>query len=315
MSQTERILFIDRQLRNTGSLTLKDVVNEFEVSERQVKRDIEYMRDRFEAPIEWNSKNRTYVYAKSFEHLKFADQHLILSYLVMQSMLKNASYFPAVSNELLQNLKSQIPKEYLEICDKILYQVPAAESLEPEFFTRICSALREKNCLELTYVNSKNEESVRQIEPCNLINYGGNWYVIAFDHKRNELRTFNVARIKKLLPAKTKFLDHGADFKNKVQTYLNSGFGIFLGEKTQTVKIEFSKKAVQIVKNQIWHPKQTMRELHKNGALFLELSFPAANLTEVLSSILKFGSNARPLEPVELVTLWKTEIKNMFSNI
>ncbi len=315
MSQTERILFIDRQLRNTGSLTLKDVVNEFEVSERQVKRDIEYMRDRFEAPIEWNSRNRAYIYAKTFEQLKFADQHLILSYLTMQSMLKNANYFPAVSDELLQNLKAQIPKEYLEICDKILYQVPTAESLEPQFFTGICSSLREKVCLELTYVNTKNEESVRKIEPCNLINYGGNWYVVAFDHKRNELRTFNVARIKKLSSTKIKFLDHGPDFNNKLKAYLDSGFGIFLGEKTLTVKIEFSKKAVQIVRTQLWHPKQSMREWQKDGSAFLELSFPAANLTEVLSNVLKFGSNARPLEPPELVLLWQSEIKNMFSNI
>ena len=115
MSQTERILFIDRKLRSCGNFTVKEVADYFEVSERQVKRDIEYMRDRFKAPIEWNFKEKKYIYASSFERLKFADQHLILAYLSMQSMLKNANYFPAVSSELLQNLKSQIPKDYLKV--------------------------------------------------------------------------------------------------------------------------------------------------------------------------------------------------------
>ena len=51
MSQTERILYIDRNLRTDRYLTVQDVADYFEVSTRQVKRDIEYLRDRFNAPI------------------------------------------------------------------------------------------------------------------------------------------------------------------------------------------------------------------------------------------------------------------------
>ena len=47
MSQTERILYIDRNLRTDRYLTVQDVADYFEVSTRQVKRDIEYLRDRF----------------------------------------------------------------------------------------------------------------------------------------------------------------------------------------------------------------------------------------------------------------------------
>ena len=315
MSQTERILFIDRCLRNSGTFTIKQVCGKFEVSERQVKRDIEYMRDRFEAPIEWNAAKRAYVYAQTFEQLKFADQHLILAYLSMQSMLKNANYFPAVSSELLEGLKKQIPKEYLGICDKILYQVSTAENLDPFFFTEICSSLREKLCLDVVYTNSKNQETNRTIEPCNLINYGGNWYVVAFDYLRSALRTFNVARIKKLSLTKKAFMQHEADFEEKLKTHIDSGFGIFFGEKTQTVKIRFTAFAVQIVRTQLWHPKQTVTEGEKDGEAFIDLSFPAAKMTEAHSKILSFGKNAVPLEPPELVEMWKTKIREMYSII
>lgn len=314
MSQTERILFIDRKLRSCGNFTVKEVADYFEVSERQVKRDIEYMRDRFEAPIEWNFKEKKYIYASSFERLKFADQHLILAYLSMQSMLKNANYFPAVSSELLQNLKSQIPKDYLKVCGRILYEIPAAESLEPEIFTGICGAMRDLLCLELVYTNTKNELSERIFEPCNLINYGGNWYVVGFDYLRNEIRTFNVARIKKLSLTKKSFEKHGDDFEQKLKNYIENGFGIFLGEKTENVKIRFYGKAVQIVKTQKWHPKQVMSEnFGGEGGKedFLELNFPAADMTEVLSKILSFGKNAVPLESQNLVDLWKAEIRKM----
>ena len=313
MSQTERILYIDRALRTSGIVTVQDVADEFEVSTRQVKRDIEYMRDRFEAPVVWKPSKHAYVYGESFKRLEFADQHLVLAYLSMQSMLKNASYFPAVSDELLASFTSQIPKDYLEICDKILYQVPAADSLDPQFFAGICGALRNKLCLEITYKNAKNEESVRKIEPYNLINYGGNWYVVCFDYLRKELRTFHVSRISRMNLTKDSFEDHGKDFAEKVKAHMESGFGIFLGEKTKTVKIQFTGRAAIIVRTQQWHPKQQILNASKNeeNGDAVILSFPAAELTEVLAKILSYGPDAVPLEPPELVKMWEESVEQL----
>lgn len=313
MSQTERILFIDRSLRTTGRFTIADVADKFEVSSRQVKRDIEYMRDRFEAPILWNAAIHAYEYGESFKRLEFADQHLVLAYLSMQSMLKNANYFPAVSEELLASFTSQIPKDYLSVCDKIFYQVPAADSLDPQFFAGICCALRDKVCLEISYTNTKKEETIRKIEPYNLINYAGNWYVVCWDHLREELRTFHVSRIKRLMVLKDSFLDHGPDFAEKLKAHTSSGFGIFLGDKTKTVRIEFSGRAANIVRTQKWHPRQEISELENVDKIIL--TFPAADMTEVLSKVMSFGVNAVPLEPAELVDLWKNQVEQLSSLI
>jgi len=46
MSQFERIAHIDRLLREQGSVRTDEVAERFEVSARQVKRDIEHLRDR-----------------------------------------------------------------------------------------------------------------------------------------------------------------------------------------------------------------------------------------------------------------------------
>ncbi len=312
MSQTERILYIDRKLRTTGSFTVNDVVKEFEVSIRQVKRDIEYMRDRFEAPIEWNPGRHAYIYAESFKRLEFADQHLILAYLSMQSMLKNASYFPAVSEELLTSFTSQIPKDYLGVCDKILYQVSAADSLDPQYFAAICGALRDKVCLEIVYLNTKGEESLRTVEPYNLINYAGNWYVICFDRLRKNFRTFNVSRIKKLTMTKDPLENHGKDFVSKLEEYTGNGFGIFLGMETKTVKVKFTGSAAMIVRTQKWHPKQEVTEQkNPDGTEVIEMAFPAADFREVLSKVMSYGPEAVPLEPQELVEMWNKKVEQM----
>ena len=310
MSQMERILYIDRTLRNSGSITVQKVAEKYEVSTRQVKRDIEYMRDRFEAPIQWVGAERHYVYSESFKSLEFADQHLVLAYLSIQSLLQNSNYFPAISEQILTSFTSQIPSEYIEASKKIKYQVPAADSLDPEFFAGICLSLKNKVCLEIEYLNTRNESKERRIEPFNLINYAGNWYIIAWDHLRQGLRTFHASRIQKLAVTNVPFADHGKNIDSEVEKYIASGYGIFLGDKTQTVKIKFTGKAAQIVRTQTWHPSQ-QRIQNENGDV--ELSFEAANLTEVLSKVLSFGSYATPLEPKELVELWNDEIKKLSS--
>ncbi len=306
----ERILYIDRTLRNSGSITVQKVADEYEVSTRQVKRDIEYMRDRFEAPIEWVRAKHHYIYSERFKSLEFADQHLVLAYLSIQSLLQNANYFPAISEQLLASFTSQIPSEYIEASKKIKYQVPAADSLDPEVFAGICLSLKNKVCLAIEYLNTKNESKERRIEPFNLINYAGNWYIIAWDHLRQGLRTFHASRIKKLSVTNNPFLDHGKNIDAEVDKFIQSGYGIFLGDKTRTVKIRFTGKAAQIVRTQTWHPSQK-RIQNENGEV--ELSFEAANLTEVLSKVLSFGSSATPLAPEELVDLWKDEIKKLSS--
>lgn len=313
MSQTERILFIDRKLRNTGYFTADEVAREFEVSTRQVKRDIEYMRERFEAPVLWVRREKHYVYEKPFKHLEFADQHLVLSYLSVQSMLKNASYFPAVSDELLNSFKSLIPKEFAGVCDRIFYQLPSTDVLKPEFFTMICSALKQKRCLEIVYLNTKNEESSRKVEPFYLINYGGSWYVICFDYLRRDIRTFHVSRMKKMILSDEPVQNRGEEFQKKIEKYRESGFGIFYGEKTLSVKIEFTGEAAGIVRTQVWHENQILEAAENAGcsAEKVVLTFPAANLTEVLSKTLGFGSYAKPLEPPELVEKWKSEIQKL----
>ncbi|MCX7026707.1 MAG: WYL domain-containing protein, partial [Spirochaetes bacterium] len=69
MSQTERIFHIDREIREKGGASVVEVATRFEVCERQVKRDIEYMRDRLDAPIFWSAARRRYEYSEPWDSL------------------------------------------------------------------------------------------------------------------------------------------------------------------------------------------------------------------------------------------------------
>src|SRR5688572_5522809 len=54
LDRTERFYKIDHMIRERGTVSTRDFLRELEVSLATFKRDIEYMKDRHHAPIEWD---------------------------------------------------------------------------------------------------------------------------------------------------------------------------------------------------------------------------------------------------------------------
>ena len=118
MSQTERILYLDRKMRLDGRVTVAQAAEKFEVSTRQIKRDIEYLRDRFEAPLIYDSEIKAYRYEQKFNDLQFADQNLITSYLALQSISKNHDLMPVYAENMLTTIKAEVPGDYGDIAER-----------------------------------------------------------------------------------------------------------------------------------------------------------------------------------------------------
>ncbi len=317
MSQSERIFYIDRKLRLDGRVTVQKVSDYFEVSTRQVKRDIEYLRDRFAAPILWDSSIKAYRYEESFEDLAFADQNLVLSYVIMKSMLENEHYIPIYSDDLLKKISGDVPSDYREVCEKIRYEMPHVEKMNGEFFIAVVDSIREKKCLEIEYENVKGVNSKRIIECERLINYGATWYLLCWDRMRESFRTFHISRIKNIHITHDSFTNHAKrpggikQYKADLEDFLTSSFGIFKSGQTQNARVQFSGRAARIVQTQSWHPSQKLTLLGDEQNPVVDLEFPASDFTEVVSKLLSFGAMAKPMNPPELVELWKEEVKKL----
>ena len=311
MSQTERILFIDRRIRLNGKTTIFETAKKFEVSVRQVKRDIEYLRDRLQAPIIYDRKIKGYIYETEFHSLEFADQSLMLFYVMIKSLAENHHYIPIYSNEILKQLESGIPEEYREVCERVSYQFPKADVMAPEYFATICEAVKSRKCLEITYINVNQETSRRVVEPELLINYDGSWYMICYDRTHEGIRTFHISRITAISATNEKFIKHPKEYKEELQSIVSGSFGIFKGKSVSNVKIRFYDAAARIVESQTWHRDQKFRWIGKDKHV-AELSFPVANFTEVLGKTLSYGSLAEPVQPKKFVDMWKEEIKKLY---
>jgi len=80
---------------------------------------------------------------------------------------------------------------------------PAADgpTVDPAHLTVIAAACRDREVLRFAYRGRQGEETRREAEPHALVNLGRRWYLVAWDRRREDWRTFRVDRLSR--PAAT----------------------------------------------------------------------------------------------------------------
>jgi predicted DNA-binding transcriptional regulator YafY len=170
-----------------------------------------------------------------------------------------------------------------------------ARSVEPKHFQIVCSAALTRKRLRLTYYNhSTGEETQRIVSPQRLIYYKANWYLDAWCHLRNALRSFAVdaIRVATILPASTRDVSNAV-----VDVHLGGGYGIYAGDPRNTAVLRFTPEAARWVAREQWHPHQ-VQKLHPDGSLILEI--PYSQDHELMMDILRYGDRVEVLKPPSL---------------
>lgn len=326
MSQTERIFHIDRAIREDGGITIHEIAGHFEISPRQAKRDIEYMRDRLEAPIVWSQERLRYEYSSTWESLRAADEKSLFAFAFLSSILTKYSYVPIVSEDIIAILREKIGGRYSGIADKVRYELPDLESIDGEVAYALCEALAGKSWLCIGYIDAKGGRSERSIVPARLLNYAGKWYCVALDSRSGELRTFSVARIdagekgsatqqalRDTLPESAKGGRPSLPSEAEIDRYVSSSYGIFKGEPIGLATLRFYGGAARAVRDQVWHRDQTLMPVSeaRDDAQAIDLSLPVHDWTELLGRALRCGANCEVLSPSEFRARWIEEIGRM----
>ncbi len=317
MNQLERFHKIEDLLRSRTVVSKEDFLRELEVSPATFKRDLEAMRDRFNAPIEYDRDNNGY---------RFTDKSATGPRYELPGLWFNASEVHALltMQELLKGLDPGILAPHVEplmvrlnailaphaqsashgqgeqpsldeIRKRIRIVRMAARGMKLEFFELAATATLRRQRLAFTFWSrNSNETTDRTVSPQRLVFYRGNWYLDAWCHLRHEIRSFALDGIRtaKLLPDKAKNIPE-ADLDD----YLASAFGIFAGKPKGWAKLRFSPSASRWVAHERWHSKQRGR-YEPDGGYILEVPF--GDDRELLMDILKYGPECRVLEPDEL---------------
>jgi predicted DNA-binding transcriptional regulator YafY len=137
------------------------------------------------------------------------------------------------------------------------------------------------------------QTSTRELDPYRVWYRSGGLYVVGFDHRTGEIRTFAVDRIGALEPTPRRFrVREGFDF----DAYIGGSFGV-VAEPALRVRIRFDGSWANYVEERTWHPSQTLARLPDGG---LELGMEVGGSQELRSWILSFGAAAEVIEPAGL---------------
>jgi predicted DNA-binding transcriptional regulator YafY len=77
----------------------------------------------------------------------------------------------------------------------------AGPTVDPQHLTVIAGACRDSECLRFAYRSRDGTLSHREVEPDSVVNHGRRWYLVAWDRRREDWRTFRIDRLAK--PAST----------------------------------------------------------------------------------------------------------------
>lgn len=308
MSAFERIVGIDRTIRETGSITVSWAAERFSVSARQIKRDIEYLRDRLDAPIVWDRRARRYHYEEPFTALAFADERGLIALALLRTLVLNEHYVPIASQETLDLAASRLPEAYRRVAKRIHYELPVSQPLNLEVFADIVQAICDDRRLTITYVSAAGHHSERTVEPERIVNYSGRWYLIGYDLSRIALRTFHLSRIRSLAILREK-VDRPPERDEAVTRFVQGSYGIFKGPDTYPAVVRIHGDAAERVAEQVWHPDQEITQVSDRPAI--DISLPVAQWPELLSKVLSFGSSAEAISPQEFRRAWIEEVKKM----
>lgn len=312
MDRLERFYKIQQLLERKRSVKLGEFLAELGVSLATFKRDLEYMRDRFNAPIEWDRDSGGYRLTGRATPEAIAagpryelpglwfNASEIRALLTMQHLLANLQpglLEPHVA-PLLERLRSLLdvgdhPAEEVERRIRIVHAGSRASRLP--HFASVANAVLNRRRLHIVYLGrSRNETTERDISPQRLVHYRENWYVDAWCHLRQDLRSFAIDAIQAATPLEDEAKEVA---QSELDDVLASGYGIFSGRATTWARLEFSPERARWVAAEEWHPHQRGTFTHE-GSYVLELPF--SDPRELVMDILRHGPHVRVLEPQSL---------------
>lgn len=307
MSQFERLHRINSLIQDRRVISFGDLMSDLEVSRATLKRDIAFLRDRFNAPLVFDRDAGGYRYDKPIDGPRFELPGLwftseeILALMTMHQLLESLDTGGLLGPHVkplmarLDALLGSADGSASEILKRIRLISVQRRRVDPKYFELIGSALVNRRRLLIDYYGrTKDRLTEREVSPLRLVNYRGNWYLDAWCHRSEGIRMFSLDTIRsaRITDATAKEIS-----LKQVDDELAGGYGIYRGRDLQWATLRFSPEAAKWVRAEIWHDRQQAREL--DGGSY-ELTIPFTESSELELEILRHGENVEVIAPPRL---------------
>lgn len=308
MNRTERFYKIQALLQQNSFVSLQQLQASLEVSRATIFRDLEYLRDRLGLPIEFNSTYQGYClqtaqsngFAQALPGVWFNERE-VYALLSMIEIMRQLEPKGLLAHQVdpfrlrLEQLLEQNMGHAATVMHRLRVLPMACRHVSGEVFQAVTHALLSRKRLSIAYFSRRtNESSQRDISPQRLVYYRDNWYLEAYCHLREGLRSFAIDTLTqpKVLAQSAVDVDEPT-----LRMMFESSYGIFNGPSKHHAVLRFSVFRARWVAQEVWHPDQKHAWLPDGR---YELTVPYSEDWELIQDILRQGSDVQVVSPPEL---------------
>lgn len=307
MDRSERFYLIERLLSGGGCVPGATLMRELGVSRATLMRDLGYMRDRMGAPIRFDADAGGYRLDRApgghstLPGLWFNASE-IQALLAMQQLLRDVepgllAAHVAPLQRRLEALLSEGGFDPATVLHRVRLVPLGRRRTAGPFFEIAASAVLSRRRLRVTHHNRHTDDvHVRELSPQRLTYYRDNWYLDAWCHLREDLRSFSVDAFSSAIVLPEAALEVP---DAEVAQRFDSGYGIFSHPtaERQWARLKFTRYRARWAERELWHPDQRHTWLD-SGELLLEV--PYHDRRELVSDILRQGGECEAVAPPDL---------------
>lgn len=307
-TQTARVLrLLDRLKGQPNGVTLASFAEELSVTVRQVRRDLETLE---EAGYAWEHTTLDKLPAVRLAERTGID--LTLSQRERYALFAARRVFDvlhgtplhedvrSIFDKLVATLPEEHKRELDRLGDRFVYLPDGGTksyAQKDDLLDALFTGVLRRRWVRVSYRAKSGELTRGNLAPYAIVLYKQGLYAIGrVDTEPDHARTFAVERFLEAEAVRGEAFDLPEDFR--IDRYFNGAFGIYLGDYTEHVVIDFYPEARELVEARTWHPSQKLERLD-NGGVRLELD--VSDLIQVRNWAVGWGPLAVVRAPESLV--------------
>jgi predicted DNA-binding transcriptional regulator YafY len=299
--RTARLLRLQILLwQHPNGLGVEEIARRCLISKRTVYRDLATLESELEVPIWEQGSKRGIAEGYFLPPISFTQAEAVNIFLAVRKM----QYFSPAGNSSVAStfmkLNTVVPpflKKQIQNTIDHLDKVPRDER-KTNNFNKLIQAWLSGHAVTIRYQEIYGQQPYETtIEPYFLEPSARNRanYVIGYCREKKAICTFIIDRILGEVKIEKDTFDIPADFN--IDEYLSSAWGAFVDKQVETVKLRFSKRISQAIKETKFHASETV-EMQKDGSLIATLNIN--NTGDFHAWIMSFGKDVEVLEPESL---------------
>lgn len=300
MSESVRLFRYQRLLSARRAVPVKEFLDSLEISLATFKRDLAKMRDQLGMPIVFDRDLGGYRleagHSSPMPGMWFSPQELVALGTLQQLLVQlQPGLLAATLEPFRQRLAELLSQEGLDeqaLASRLRITHAGKRDVAPQALEAAATATMRRRRLQVTHFNRQTgARQARQISPQRLVLYRDNWYLDAWCHLREDLRSFAVDALED-----ARLLEEPAHEvpATQIDAWVNPAYGIFAGKPRGRARLRFTPERARWVALEQWHPQQEARHLPDNS---YELLVPYADDRELIGDILRFGPDVQVLAP------------------